>query len=192
MRFLCFLAGALLLAGSGCASLQASRARAKALEAQLEAFRYEKPLDEVWQEARRLLAERGYPLASDDAAAVGQKEMSLPERIFSPAKETRRRSADVGLFQRLGGAGGGSGTLGPDDERFLETGWRREGDRYRADGLRDEKGSHVLFRHILQDRTDHRDSAERDPEMELELARRLDPEAAERIEAAVAAATAAR
>lgn len=187
MRFLSAIAGILLLAASGCASMQAARARAKALEPQLEAFRYQKPLDEVWQEARRLLADRDYPLATDDAAAVQQKEMGFLERVFTPAKDTRRRSADVGTFQRLGGEGGKGGALGPDDERFLETGWRRQGDRYRVDGLHDDRGCRVLFTRILQDRTDHRDVPERDLEMELDLARRVDPEAAERIEAAVAA-----
>jgi len=184
-RLASLLAVAFLLAASGCASLQASRAREKALVAQLEAFRYEKPLDEVWQQARRLLAELGYPLASDDAAAVQQKETSLVERIVSPAKDTRPRSADVGLFQRFAGAGSSGRALGPDDERFLETGWRRQGDRYRVDGLHDDRGCRVLFTRIFQDRTDHRDVPERDLEMELDLARRVDPEAAVRIEAAV-------
>ena len=44
-------------------------------------------LDDVWQEVRKLLAEREYPLSGKDAAAVGQGETNLAARLFSPAKE---------------------------------------------------------------------------------------------------------
>ncbi len=177
------IAAALLAFSAGCASTQAGRARAEYLTTQLDALRYAKPLDELWTDVRRLLAEKGYPLAGEDAKAVGQSDTVLA-RIFTPAKATRSLSDDVGLFPSLLGAKGGTSGSG----RFLETGWR--GDRrYRVEGLEDGQGCRVGFTVIAQDLTEHgRDAARhRDLEMELELARRVDPEAAARVEAGLAA-----
>ncbi len=174
--------GLMLMAAAGCASVQASRARNQYLTSQLDALRYEKPLEEVWTEVRRLLADRGYPLAGVDAEAVGQRGGWL-SNVFSPAKETRPRSADVGLFQALSGAGRADDGSG----QYLETGWlERSWNRYRVDGLKDGPGCRIVFTAIAQDVTEHRDAGRRrDLEMELELARRVDPEAAARIEASI-------
>lgn len=161
-----WLAAAALLATSSCASMQAARARREALTAQLDALRYPRPLDEVWAEARRLLAEKGYPLAGKDAEAVGQTPGFLAS-IFSPAKETRPDPA------------GG---------QFLESGWGPGQLRYRLAATGDGTGCRVLFAALQEDPTEHgRDAgqARRDAEMELELARRLEPESAARIEAAL-------
>jgi hypothetical protein len=162
---LCFAAG-LVGAAVACAPIRAGRAREGYLTAQLDALRHDQPLDAVWPEARRLLAERGYPLAGQDAKAVGQPERSLL-RFFSPAQETR---ADE------------------DGARFLETGWGKDLTRYHVDGSPEGARCHVIFTAIAQDPTEHRDAARhRDLELELELARRVDPEAATRIEAGLKA-----
>jgi len=168
-----WLAAAAVLATSSCASMKAERARREALTARLDALRYAKPLDEVWAEARRMLAEKGYPLAGADAEAVGQKASPLAA-IFSPAKETRPDPA------------GG---------RFLETGWGRGQTRHRL-SADDQGGScRVVFWVLREHPTEHgRDAGPgtRDVDLELELTRRLDPEAAGRIEAAVPPAPSGR
>jgi hypothetical protein len=176
----------LLAASAGCASFQAKRARAERLEKELGTMRYSQPLDQVWQEVRRMLADRGFPLASEDAAAIGRSEMSLAERIFSPARKTYRLSDDVGLLQQMGLAGGKSDSL---SGLGLETGWGSKGsprERFRVEGISDGDEVRVIFTRVVEDVTDHRESSTRDLEMELDFARRVDPAAAERIEAAAA------
>jgi hypothetical protein len=178
-----------IVAAAGCASVQTGRARAEYLTRELDAVRYAQPLDEVWDEARRLLADRGYPLVGADAKAVGQSDVWLTN-VFSPGTETRSTSAGAtGLLPNL--LSRPSGGTADDDRgaRFLETGWSRNRDRYRVDGWRDGPDCRVTFTAILEDRTEHQREAgrHRDLEMELDLARRLDPEAAARIEAGLAA-----
>jgi hypothetical protein len=161
---------AVALAASGCASYAAQRARQRALEAQLSGWQGAQPLDEVWQEARRLLSERGYPLAAKDAEAVGQKSGSWVERLLSKAHETVVR--------------------GPA-ERSLETGWGRSRNRYKLESHPRDEGFQVFFWRIdeaMQDRPGH---STRDLELELALVRRVDPEAAARIDAALSAPVAA-
>jgi hypothetical protein len=160
------LAAAILLAASSCASLKAERARREALTVRLDALRYQKPLDEVWAEARRLLAEKGYPLAGADAEAVGQKPAFLGG-LFSPAKDTRPDPAAT---------------------QFLESGWGPGALRYRLQGWAEGSSTRVVFWAIPEDPTEHgRDGRpwSRGLDMELDLARRLDPDAAAAIEAAV-------
>jgi len=62
------------------------------------------PLDEVWPEIQKLLAENSYPLVGKDAEAVGESHFVLFS-LFSPAKETEPD-----------GSGG----------RVLENGWRKD------------------------------------------------------------------
>lgn len=162
------LAAGLALAG-GCATMRASRARAEALRAQLDAHRYQKPLAEVWQEARRLLHDQGYALAAKDLEALGIDAPSGLLTIFSSAKAT-----EPGL------AGG----------QVMESGWGRGlvRKRYKVEAFEDAGGSRVIFTRIPEDQTElGRDGRERarDLEMELLLAWRVDPEAAGRIEKAV-------
>jgi hypothetical protein len=168
-RALVWMTATLAVAAGGCAGQRAAAARTRLLQEKLDELRYPRPLDEVWGEARRLLAEKGYPLAGQDAEAVGQKPAFLAS-IFSPAKETRPDPAGT---------------------QFLETGWGRGQLRYRLAAPVEGGSCRVVFTAIREDQTEHgRDAGPgtRDVDMELELARRLDPEAAARIEAALGTA----
>jgi hypothetical protein len=181
------MAAGLVAATAGCAAAQARRARARELETQLDPFRYEKPLDEVWQQARLLLAEQGYPLARADAQAAGQSEMSWAERLGSPARATTVGAPQGDLLQMLGMAEKSS-VENAGDVQSLDTGWNGNGVRYHVEGLKDGSGCRVVFTHITANRTDHRDGERtRDLEMELDLIRRAAPEAAVRIDAALEA-----
>ncbi len=169
-RALVLMTATLAVAAGGCAAQRAAAARTRLLQEKLDELRYSRPLEEVWGEARRLLAEKGYPLAGRDAEAVGQKPAFLSS-IFSPAKETQPDPA------------GG---------QFLETGWGPGPLRYRLQGSTEGSSTRVAFWAIAEDPTEHgRDALarpSRDVDMELELARRLDPEAVARIEAALGTA----
>jgi hypothetical protein len=182
-RLTACLAAALAVAASGCASLHAQKARQEQLRRDLDALRYARPLDEVWQEARRLLADLDYPLAGKDAEAVGQRPMSFAERVLSPARETSAGDSASGLLQRLGV---GKGASSSDATQSLDTGWNKYGERYHLQGWAEGGTSRVVFTHLKEDRTDRHAEATRDLEAELDLARRLDPEAAQRIEAGLA------
>jgi hypothetical protein len=157
---------AVMVATSGCASYAAQRARQRALEAQLAGWQGARPLDEVWQEARLLLAERGYPLAGKDAEAVGQRTGSWVERLLSKARETVVR--------------------GPA-ERSMETGWGRSRNRYKLESRARTDGFQVFFWRIDETVQDRPGQPKRDLELELALVRRVDPEAAARIDTALSA-----
>jgi len=182
-----WMAAGLVAATAGCAAAQARKARARELETQLDAFRYQKPLDEVWQQARLLLAEQGYPLARADAKAAGQAEMSWVERLASPARATSAGAPQGDLLQMLGLVEKSPAEKPSSDLQSLDTGWNGYGERYHVEGMKDGGGCRVIFTHIKADRTDRREERTRDREMELDLVRRADPEAALRIEAALAA-----
>jgi hypothetical protein len=154
------------LLAAGCASLGAQRAREKRLKPHLTAFRFVQPVDDVWQEGRRLLAERGYPLAPPDALAVGQKPMGWVERITSPARATSEQGAS---------------------QRSLDTGWTTARARYHMEGRRDAGGWRVTFTRLTEDFSDRQPTSTADLELELALVRRLDPAEAARIEGALAA-----
>ena len=187
------LAAALLASAAACASVRANQARTDALRQQLDEQRFAKPMEEVWLEARRLLADHGYPLAGEDATAVGQAEMGLGDRLFSPARETHPYGEDTGLLQKLGAFGGKKKSGGGRTGLSLDTGWRRTPDRCHVDALQDERGVRVAFQRITQNTTEHREEAPvRDLELELELLQRLDAEAAARLEASLGAAGAER
>ena len=161
------LAVAATLLACSCASVEAERAQREALIPRLDALRYSKPLDEVWAEGRRLLADKGYPLAGKDAEAVGKKANPL-EFVLSRAKDTRPDS---------------------DGGQFLETGWGPGTLRYRFRAWTEGSSTRVAFWAIPEDQVDRgRDGypPSRGVDMELELARRLDPDAAAAIDAAVA------
>lgn len=175
---------AVLVAATGCASAQARKARALELERQLDAFTYDKPLDEVWQQARLLLAERGYPLAGADASAAGQTEMGWASRLGSPARATSVGVPRPGLLQALGLAETEKPAV---DTQWLDTGWNGYDERYHLEGTKIGSGCRVIFTHVKADRTDRRDVRTRDLEMELDLARRVDPDAAARIDASLEA-----
>jgi len=89
--------------------------------------------------------------------------------LFSPAKETSRER---------------------DGSRWLETGWRKDQTRYRVEGTPEGAGCRVIFTLLHEDTTEHGHDArerKRGLDMELELARRVDPEAAASIEAGLPA-----
>jgi len=149
---------------AACASTKAARARAEYLGRELDGLVCGKSIDHAWSEARRLLADRGYPLAGADAKAVGKRGNALVA-IFAPARATR---------------------VSERGSRTLETGWSH-GLRYRLSGSPEAPGCHVTFMAITEDLTEHRRDSSRRPyrdvDLELELVRRLAPEEAARIEA---------
>jgi hypothetical protein len=172
----------ILLLGTACASTQAARARLSALTAEMDALRYPRPIDEVWQAVRLLLSGRGYLLAGEDARAAGKVAPpgGIMGRLVSPARETRPYEPTPGLLQQLGIASGEA----PPRGLSLDTGWSDRYDRYHADALELPDGVRVvLWRFDLDPVANEPKGAVRDPEMELALARRLAPEAAARIEA---------
>lgn len=170
-----------LLAFTGCAGVHAHK-RAKYLKGELDAFRLEKPMDEVWQAARQLLAERGYPMVGADAKAVGQTAMNDLEQIFSPAQETHP-GPPKSFLARVLGTSGSSAT-----ERSLDTGWRPSNDRYQVQGFEENGKCRVVFTRVRAN-TDRTQTAERDVELELELVTRVDPEAGARLDAGAEAAS---
>ena len=167
--------GALALALAGCAT--AASARRDRLQHELDAFVFPKPLPEVWQEARRMLADRGFQLADKDAEAVGQKPMSWAEKVLSPARDTGP-ATESGLLQRMGAV---KGKAVSDAAQALDTGWTQYGERYHLEGWTESAGSRVVFTFVKQG-ADRQDTKTRDLEAELDLLRRVDPAAAERIE----------
>lgn len=173
MRGLTVLLVVSLAATSACASVRARRDEQRRAEAAVDALRYRQPLPEVWDELRRLLNTYAIPLAPDDLEAIGVSGPSgLLVNVFTPAKATAK--------DPIGG-------------QVLETGWhgrRIVRHRYRAWGTTDSLGTRVVITAIEEDTTERgRDSSNRlrAVDLELDLARRLDPAAAERAEAAVPA-----
>jgi hypothetical protein len=160
---------AFVVASAGCASIKAKRAREEYLESRLDSVRYQQPLDEVWPEVQKVLAANSYPLVGKDAEAVGEEHIVLYS-LFSPAKETEPD-----------GNGG----------RVLETGWRKkDSTRIRAQATPDGSGTHVVLTLLKEDTTEHgHDARERKPavDLELQLAKKLDPAAAADIEAGLQA-----
>ena len=154
---------ALAVSTSGCITPEMKRSRA--LQKQLDATPFPKSLEEVWPEVQKLLAERGYGLVGRDAEAVGKHDPGLLRRLFSPAKETARAF---------------------DGTWIMETDWSGER-RYRAMGYAEGTSSRIKLRLIREDRTEHGRDGEsvRDPDLELELLRRIDPDTAAKVEAAV-------
>jgi hypothetical protein len=159
---------AFIVASAGCASIKAKRAREDYLVSRLDSVRYRQPLDEIWPEVQKVLAANRYPLVGKDAEAVGEEHIVLYS-LFSPAKETQPD-----------GNGG----------RVLETGWRKDSTRIRAQATSDESGTRVVLTLLKEDTTEHgHDARERKPavDLELQLAKKLDPAAAADIEAGLQA-----
>ncbi len=167
--------------------MQASRARQERLQAELNVVRYSQPREEVWQQVRQLLADRGCLLAGDDAKAVGQDSSGF-KQFLSSARQTRPYQEDDDLLRLLGLMASSAPKFG-EGSVSLDTGWRRkEGDRYHVDGLVMPDGFRVVFTRVEQDISNYREIRSRDLEMELALARRVDPQVAARIEQSVGGA----
>lgn len=156
------LLAAVLALGAGCASLSEYRARSRNARAGLEGYRYRQPIELVWPEVRRLLADRGLGLAGKDAAAVGQKSGAMSQ-LSSAARETRST------------AGGGL---------LLETAWNQDGMRWRAEASPGAGGLRVVLTRIEINLNEFGTDGVtlRDHDLELDLLRRVDVEEAERIE----------
>ncbi len=163
-------AAALALAGifaavtvGGCAHFRAKDAERKALDD----YEFQKPLQEVWPEALRLVAEADYPLNGKDRTLVGLDEQSTLGKIFAKGHETQLR----------------------DGKWVAESGYGRDRRRYRVVGVETGPKTSKVTYVSLKARDDlTQDEEARDTDMQLALVRRLDPAAADRIEAAANAA----
>lgn len=156
-------AAALLLA---CAcSLFGQMKRDGRLREQLDAHQFHQPIDTVWTEARKLLADRGYDLVGHDRVAVGLDPQSALATIFAKGFETRD----------LGGG-----------KRALETNQDSDLRRYRVEGVPTGPDScRVTFYTVQANPDTPNERQTRDLGMELTLFERLDPRTAERMETAV-------
>lgn len=171
----------LVVLSGACASMQASKAQQERLQAQLDLLRYARPQAEVWQQVRQLLADRGCPLAGEDAAAVGQDSSGFKDFLAS-ARQTRPYHEDPDLLQMLGLTSANQPEFGKTSVS-LDTGWRRkQGDRYHVDGLVMPDGFRVIFTRVELDISNYREIRTRDLEMELALAKRVEPQVAAWIE----------
>jgi hypothetical protein len=158
------LALGLALLAAGCAAVQARQARTEALTRALDRSSCGVSLDEAWNEALRLLDERGYQLAGKDAEVVGKHTLGYLG-FLSKARETRPD-----------GHGG----------QVADTGFLN-GQRYELLGNAGAPGCHVTLLAVKEDTSqrgrDSGDAPQRDPEAELALLRRLAPDEAARVEA---------
>lgn len=151
-------ASLLLLA---CSSITAQVRRDARLREALDAHPFQQPLLVVWPAALHLLAEHHYQLVGRDRAAVGAPEESRWKPLTARGFATRK----------LGGHG-----------LVLET---RENDshtRYRVEGAEKPPGMcHVTFTAVRRTGEVPSEEKSRDLDLELELVRRLEPDAAARI-----------
>lgn len=156
-------AAALALALTGCASVAAQRARTRYLEGELDRLRYPQPAEEIWGDVRRLLMQKGFPLADEEDPREGIQ--GLVVNLFTPARPTEIDKAG---------------------RRKLDTGWRKDQVRVHAEAAPAEGGTQVRLTRLVEDQTEHAHGAPaRDVELELELARLLAPGEAARIEAGI-------
>jgi hypothetical protein len=153
---------ALLLALLPCACATVGVARREArLRDLLDRHLIEKPLAEAWPEAMRVAMERGFQLVGQDRAALGLPPQSTWGNLLAKGHETQRLGAD-GLV--------------------LETNQDGEGRRYRIEGRpAGAAASRVRFIVVERHRDDPGEEESRDSDAELELVRRLEPEAAARL-----------
>lgn len=157
-----WLVAVVALSASGCAAISAQRAHDRIIETEVGGYRYAQPVEVVWPQVQRLLADHQLKLAGKDAVATGQSISTL-EQLISAAKETDEL---------------------PRGGLMLETAWTNGGWRWRAEARPDAGGCRVVLTKIAVSTADHgRDGwAVRDLELELALMRRIDPETAARID----------
>jgi hypothetical protein len=153
---------ALLLALSSCSLVSGARREGRLREA-LEARPLPRPCAAVWPDALRVVAERGYELVGADRDALGL-----------PALHPWRAALSKGFETRALGAGG----------RVLESGADADGHRYRVEGREAGGGCEVRFLVVTMRDGPGSEETGRDAGAELELLRRVDPEAAAAVEAA--------
>jgi len=152
------LASAVLLLAA-CASVGATRREGR-LRDELDAYRIEKPLEEVWPEAMKVVLDRGYQPVGKDRDVVGLSAQGTWGNLIAKGHET----------QRLG-----------SDGLVLETNQDGEKRRYRIEGRRAEGGSRVRFVVVQTRSDDPSEELSRDLDAELELVRRFDPAGAARL-----------
>ncbi len=147
---------------AGCAGIKSHYALRQAVDA----HRIERPLEVVWPEALKLLADRGYPLVGHDREVAGQRGSGSLLFIFDRGHETRKLE---------------------DGRLTAETNYGGQKLRYRVDGTDTGGGTCRVAFVAIQGNIDRADEDRMDdPRMALDLLRRVEPEAAERIEAALA------
>ena len=158
--------GAIVLVMTGC-SMTATAKREARLRQELDAHRIEKPLPAVWPWVLRLLADQGYQLVGRDRAIVNAPSAARWKQLTAGGFETRR--SELGLV--------------------LETMESSSSTRYRAEGRpSDGTSCRVTFTSIRRTGGSPSEERSRDLGLELELVRRLDPDAGRRIEESVATA----
>jgi hypothetical protein len=151
--------GAAFVVVAACASVGAARREGR-LRDELDAYRIEKPLEQVWPEAMRVVLERGYQPVGKDREVVGLAPQGTWGNLLAKGHET----------QRLG-----------SDGLVLETNQDAEKRRYRVEGRRAGSGSRVKFVVVQQRPDDPSEELSRDLDAELELVRRFDPAGAARL-----------
>jgi hypothetical protein len=148
-------------------SMTAQARRDARLRAGLDAHRFHQPLSTIWPAALHLLADHGYQLVGRDRLVVGAP----------PAPRFKRLTA--------GGFETGHSRTG----FVMETMTNASGTRYRVEGQDiDEKSCRITFVAIRRTGGAPSEERSRDLDMELELVRRLEPDAAARIAQAADAA----
>lgn len=109
----------LLLASSfGCAALS-GQGRATAVKAQLDAYRFQKPIDEVWPVAIRMLANKGWEPIGKDRELIGMAKDGAWSKILKGyetrtygdgTRELQTKEDPTWLRYHLEGADKGNGT----------------------------------------------------------------------------------
>jgi len=149
---------------SGCAVVGHFQRDAR-MRSELDAHQFARPLDEVWPEARRLVAESGYDLVGSDREALGIPPQGALQRMLSKGYETR--------------------SLG-NGKRALQTDQDMKMRRYRVEGTAIDAGhARVVFWLVQGSDQNPEESETRDTAMELALIERVEPDVAQRIAATV-------
>lgn len=134
--------------------------RDAALRRELDGYRFPKALAVVWPSGIRLLADRGHKLVGADRAVAGQAAQGVLGGFL--AKGFQTRATNRGLVLET-------------DEDPTHLRYRMEGTATGHDTCR------VLFVAVRRSEDDPSEVLARDVALELELVRRLEPDAAARI-----------
>ncbi len=149
------------LVSLSCAGIQ----REARLRSELDAHRFEAPLPEVWPVALRLLQDRNYPVVGRDRATLGLGESNVLARFLAKGHETWATS---------------------DGRWIAETDPGPSQIRYRVEGRDTGNGTcRIVFTVLHLDPSGGTAEESRDPAMELDLVRRIEPERAQAMVEAV-------
>jgi hypothetical protein len=148
-----------------CSSVTAQVRRDARLREALDAHRFQQPLSVVWPAALRLLADHHYQLVGHDRAAVGAPEESR-WRVLTARGFATRKVSDHGLV--------------------LETRESESRTRCRVEAVETSPGAcRITFTAVRRTGEVPSEEKSRDLDLELELVRRLEPDAAARVVQAV-------